>query len=101
LETITKTGVFDAPDFLTGFIGVQQLTGIGRIELLSRSNTPNSVNFNFTIDDLRFESVPEPSGLLLLLGLGLVGCHYFPRARIELPLLARSRRSENSLPRSA
>ena len=71
LETLTKTGVFDAPDFLTGFIGLQQASGIARIELLSRSNTPNSVNFNFTIDDLKFESVPEPGGLLLG-GFGLV-----------------------------
>ena len=72
LESVTLTGAFDAPDFLTGFIGLEEAGGIGRIELFSRSNVPGAVNFNFGIDDLRFEPVPEP-GTLALFTLGLVG----------------------------
>lgn len=72
LESVTLTGTFDAPDFLTGFIGLEEAGGIGRIELFSRANFPGAANFNFGIDDLRFEPVPEPNTLALF-ALGFVG----------------------------
>jgi hypothetical protein len=63
LESLTLTG---APQgtFLTGFIGLQRAEGIGRIELYSRSNAAGQPNFSFSIDDLRFEFIPEPSTAL-------------------------------------
>jgi len=71
VESLTLTGGFNAPDFLTGFVGLEEPDGIGRIELFSRSNDPAAVTFNFSIDDLRFEAVPEPATwTLAALGLG-------------------------------
>jgi len=64
LESLTLTGGTQQADFLTGFIGLQRSEGIGRIELYSRSNASGQPNFNFSIDDLRFEVIPEPSSAL-------------------------------------
>src|SRR5262245_38665549 len=72
LESVTLAGTFDSPDFLAGHIGLEEPGGIGHVELYSRSDVIFSENYNFSIDDLRFESVPEP-GTLALLVLGVVG----------------------------
>jgi hypothetical protein len=65
---------------LFGFIGLQEAGGIGHVELYSRSTIrPNSQNFNFDIDNVTFDPVPEPSSLALL-ALGAIGL--FARRRI-------------------
>jgi hypothetical protein len=80
LESVTLTGSFDASSFLTGFIGLEEAGGIGHVELFSRSNYPGLANFNFAIDDLRFELVPEP-GTLILLGMGVLGLAFYGRRK--------------------
>ncbi len=70
LESLTLTGTdLGSGRFLEGFIGLQETTPIAMAQLSSAS-IGGSV-FNFDIDDVRFQAVPEPSTILLL-GIGLL-----------------------------
>jgi hypothetical protein len=78
LESVTLTGASAVSGFLTGFVGLEQPDGIGHVEVFSRSISSIQKNFNFGIDDLRFEPVPEP-GTLALLAVGMLGTIAFRR----------------------
>lgn len=80
LETLTYVG---APTWigLGGFTGIQESAAIARLDVSYHPNSDPSRTFNFSIDNLEFESrvVPEPSTLALtaigFLGLLLGRCH--------------------------
>ena len=61
LETVTVQGDVNGQDLLEGFIGVENVLGIVKVEI--RSSTDG---FNFGIDDTRFESIPEPTAATIL-----------------------------------
>ncbi len=70
LESLTTVGLTQSDGFLEGFAGLSADENIIRATLASHSLSGQS--FNFSIDDLRFNVIPEP-GTLALVSLGLVG----------------------------
>jgi PEP-CTERM motif len=73
LETVFFTGD-PAPIGLAGFAGIQELTGIARLDVSYHPFSDATRTFNFSIDNLAFggRPVPEPATLVLL-GFGLGG----------------------------
>jgi hypothetical protein len=72
IESVTVTGQkYSAPDLLEGFVGLREATPIASAQLSSAYY--NGDVFNFSIDDVEFHGVPEPSTLILAALGGLAG----------------------------
>jgi hypothetical protein len=80
-QTLTGTNFGSSAQLLEGFIGLGETTPIAMAQVSSHS-TANTV-FNFDIDDVRFQGVPEPNCVFLagMAALGLLARrHFWPRA---------------------
>jgi PEP-CTERM motif len=88
LETLTFVGS-SAPIGLAGFAGIQESTGIARLDVSYHPNSDPSRTLNFSIDNLRFEgsSVPEPSTLGLM-AIGILGIAVLRRRSLRRDLAA-------------
>jgi hypothetical protein len=58
---------------LQGFTGIARGEGIVRLDVESHPDGSPGTPFNFSIDDLTFQAVPEPSSLALFALAGLAG----------------------------
>lgn len=81
IETLTFTGS-PAPIGLGGFAGIESSTGIARLDVSYHPFSDPARTYNFSIDNVRFEAVPEPSTYVLTgIGLAAAGFLRFRRGR--------------------
>jgi hypothetical protein len=71
LETVTYVGS-STPQGLGGFAGLQEAANISRLDVSYHPDFDPTRSYNFSIDNLSFTEVPEPSGVVMG-GLGLFG----------------------------
>jgi hypothetical protein len=73
LESLTLAGN-PAPIGLAGFVGLEEIQTVTSVTLAYHPNYAPNTSFNFSIDNLTFESqVPEPGSCgLILSGLGFM-----------------------------
>ncbi len=79
IETLFFTGD-SAPIGLAGFAGIEESTPIARLDISYHPNSDPCRTYNFSLDNLRFESTPEPATPALLLT-GLLGMALARRRR--------------------
>lgn len=83
LETVIYIGS-STPQGLVGFAGVQEASNIGRLDVSYHPNFDPAKSYNFSMDNLGFAEVPEPSTACLA-GIAFLGGYCIGRGRPTEP----------------